>query len=195
MNGIEHITARILQDARAEADAVSAQAAEKAKQIAAEAEAKAGAEREAILAAGRADAQQRRQRLGSVAQLEARKLVLDAKQQMVTAAFDGALDRLCALEGDAAVELLAKLAAAASATGREQMLLAEKDRAAIGTKAVHRANELLGTGNLTLAEEAAPIRGGLILRDGPVETNCSFETLVQLRRSELAAPVAKLLFG
>lgn len=228
MNGIENITSRILQDAQAEADQLTAQAQAQARQIEAEAGAQAKAQAQAILQKGQAEAQQRRQRLASVAQLEARKLTLAAKQEMVGQAFAEALARLAALQGGQAVELLAKLAAAASVTGHEEVILAEKDRDAIGAQVVKRANELLaravapklpdevtdnpvgslldkvvagasamlaGTGMLTLAQDALPMAGGLVLRDGKVETNCSFETLVQLKRDELAAPVAKVLFG
>jgi len=51
-----------------------------------------------------------------------------------------------------------------------------------------------GTALLTLADETRPIRGGLILRDGEVEVNCAFETLVRLQRGELERQVAAILF-
>lgn len=51
-----------------------------------------------------------------------------------------------------------------------------------------------GTALLTLAEETRPIRGGLILRDGEVEVNCAFETLVRLQRGQLERQVAAILF-
>ena len=228
MNGIENITERILEDARAEAKTILDEANAKAAEIAAEAAANAQAQAQAICRKGQEEAEQRRQRLGSVAQLEARKMLLDAKQQMLGRAFSQALEQLCGLSDEKAVELLSRLAVAASATGKEQVILSEKDRERIGSQVVRRANQLLagevapelpeelskspvgnilnrvvagasamlaGTAMLSLADESRPMAGGLILRDGPVETNCTFETLVELHRSELAAPVAKLLFG
>lgn len=51
-----------------------------------------------------------------------------------------------------------------------------------------------GTAMLTLAEETRPIRGGFILLDGKVETNCAFETLVRLEKTAMAGEVARLLF-
>ena len=53
---------------------------------------------------------------------------------------------------------------------------------------------LAGTGMLTLAEETRPIKGGIILSDGDVETNCTFETLVRLQRENISGEVAKVLF-
>ena len=64
------------------------------------------------------------------------------------------------------------------------------DRVVTGASAV-----LSGTGMLTLAEESRPMAGGLILRDGRVETNCSFEVLIHLQRDALSAEVARALFA
>ena len=47
---------------------------------------------------------------------------------------------------------------------------------------------------MTLSEQTRPIQGGLILSDGDVEVNCSFETLVRLIRGETDREVAKVLF-
>ena len=73
--------------------------------------------------------------------------------------------------------------------------LAESKAGALLDKVVSGASALLaGTGMLTLSEETRPIRGGVILVDGRVETNCSLETLVRLQREELASQVAQVLF-
>jgi hypothetical protein len=37
--------------------------------------------------------------------------------------------------------------------------------------------------------------GGLLLRRGSIETNCSAELLVELQRGELSAEIAGLLFA
>ena len=51
-----------------------------------------------------------------------------------------------------------------------------------------------GTAQLTLSQETRPIQGGFILKDGNVEVNCTFETLVRLQRGEMDREVAKVLF-
>lgn len=227
MNGIEKITGKISADAQAEIDALAAQAQADAARIAAEYDAQARAEAEAILRRGREAAGQREERLGSVAGLEARKTVLAAKQDMVSRAFDRALEQLCALPDEDYVALLAVLCAKAARSGREQVWFSQKDRNRVGKAVVTRANELLarqvspklpdeltetktgafldrvltgasallaGTGMLTLAEGTRPIKGGVILSDGDVETNCSFEALVRLQRDRMASEVARALF-
>ena len=51
-----------------------------------------------------------------------------------------------------------------------------------------------GTAMLTVSEEARPIRGGFILRDGRIEINCAFDALIRAEREQTAGAVAKLLF-
>ena len=48
---------------------------------------------------------------------------------------------------------------------------------------------------LRLAPDTAPIDGGIILRCGPVETNCSLSMLMTANRRETEARVSRILFG
>ena len=194
MDGIEKITGRIESDAAREAEAIQEEARRQAGEIAARYEAQARRESADILERGRRAADERVERLASVAQLDARKLGLSAKQEMPARAYDRALEKLTGLPEGAYTDLLAQLAVEASSTGREAVILSAKDRARYGKAAVTRANEKLGDGHLTLSEQTRPIRGGLILSDGDVEVNCAFETLVRLQRGELDRQVAKVLF-
>ena len=94
MDGIEKIPGRIEADAEREIEAIQAQARAQAEEIAAGYEAQAGRESEEILARGRRNADERVERLASVAQLECRKLELAAKQEMLSRAYDKALEQL-----------------------------------------------------------------------------------------------------
>ena len=205
MNGIEKITGQIDADVQKEIDAALDQARAQAQEIETRYASQAEAQAEAIRRKGEQDAALRQERLVDVARLEARKTLLAAKQDMVGQAFDLALKKLLELPDQEYIALLAKLAVAASRTGREQVILSQKDRSRYGKQAVTMANEMLAkkagpraaesAGMLTLAEEARPMAGGLILRDGRVETNCSFEVLIHLQRDALSAEVARVLFA
>jgi V/A-type H+-transporting ATPase subunit E len=48
--------------------------------------------------------------------------------------------------------------------------------------------------HLTLSQEAGAFEGGLLLKNGAVEINGTFDTLVRLVRGEVAGEVAKVLF-
>lgn len=194
MDGIEKITAKIAADAQAEIDALTAEAQAEAGAIAAESKAKADALGASLKEKGKKAAAEREERVASVAQLDARNAALAAKQRMLDKAFDRALEKLCSLEDDAYIDLLARLLVKASVTGSEQVAFNQPDRTRVGKAAVTKANELLGSGSLTLAAGTRPIRGGFILVSGRVETNCAFETLVRLEKTNMAGEVAKLLF-
>ena len=195
MNGIEKLTQQIAADAQVEIDAILAEAKEKAGAITADyaqrAE-KAAAER---LTKGTEAAAQREERLISMADMERRKDLLAAKQDMVGKAFDKALEQLCNLPDEECVAILTKLAVAASASGKEQLIFSQKDRERVGKAVVLAANEALKDGNLTLSEQTRPMAGGFILSDGAIEVNCTFETLVRLQRGEMAGEVANVLFA
>ena len=143
MNGIDKITGRIDQDVQAEIDALLAEAKAKADAIAADYDRRAQAEADSLLKKGGQNAQLRQERLASVAQLEARKLTLGAKQEMVERAFEKALADLTGLPDEQYIALLADLAVRASRTGREQVIFSGKDRSRFGKAVVTRANEIL----------------------------------------------------
>lgn len=205
MNGIEKITGQIDADVQKEIDAALDQARAQAQEIEDRYASQAQTQAEAIRRKGEQDAALRQERLVDVAKLEARKTILAAKQDMVGQAFDLALKKLLELPDQEYIALLAKLAVAASRTGHEQVIFSQKDRSRYGKQAVTMANDMLAKkagpraaqtdGMLTLAEESRPMAGGLILRDGRVETNCSFEVLIHLQRDALSAEVARALFA
>ena len=227
MNGIEKITARIREDGQKEIDAVLAEARAQAAEITAKAQAEAKAAAAEVLAQGRRAAAEREDRMVSTAQMECRKAVLAAKQDVIEEAFQAAHKKLLELPSEQYVALLAELAAQASVTGKEKLVFSPSHRSQVGKAVVMAANKKLaeavapklpeevtdtkagaildkvvtgasavlsGTAMLTLAEETRPMDGGFILSDGPVEVNCTFDTLIRLQRGALAGEVAKVLF-
>ncbi len=195
MNGIEKIIDRISGDAQAEIDAILAEANAEAAQITAKYADQAKAEADEILKRGTAAAAEREERLASMAQMEGRKAELAAKQEVIEEAFALALKKLLALPEDKYVELLAGLAAKASATGKETLIFSAKDRDSVGKKVVDAASALVSGGAFVLGEGTRAINGGFILSDGAVEVNCSFETLVRLQKAEITGEVSRVLFA
>ncbi|MBQ9980429.1 MAG: V-type ATP synthase subunit E [Oscillospiraceae bacterium] len=198
MNGIENIVRRIAEDSQLEAERILAKAHEEAAQIELTCRQSAEADYAAAISKGKADADERVVRLGGVAELEAKKLVLSEKQNILDKAFAKALEELCDLpEGDY-VSLLARLAADGSVTGNEELIFSPDDKAFKGQKIVDAANALLKeqgkTANLTVSEETREMKGGLYIRQGNIENNCSFETIVRLMRQSISGDVARVLF-
>ena len=193
MNGIEKITARILADAQAEADAVKAEAEGKCAAIRGEYDKKAQDEYWKLVRGGVADCEARVQRMGRTAEMEAKKSLLNLKQEMVSEAFEKATAQVCSLPRDKYIAFLAGLAAKASGTKEEEILVAEHD-AAIGAQVAEEANKLCG-GKLHYDGNTLDMQGGVVLRRGDIEVNCNIEILVDQYRYELASQVAEVLFG
>lgn len=198
MKGTEKIIARINAEAKAEAQSVLEKAAALAAEIAEKSKAAAQEDYWNAVRAGVRECEALAARRERIAGMEAKKDILALKQQAVSDAFDRAEKMLTELPESDYVALLASLAAEAAGTGLEEVLFNERDKARCAKAVCAKANELLSArgkyGKLTVAEETADISGGLIVRQGGIETNCSIETLVQLRRGELSAAVAAALF-
>lgn len=129
----------------------------------------------------------------SVAELEARKLRLAAKQAVVANAFDTALDRLAAMDRGDYTRLLAERAKEAAVQGGE-LLFSERDRAEIGEKIVDLVNAGRTDAKVSLGSDTINARGGFVLRSGAVEINCTLETMVADIREEVTPQVVKALF-
>ena len=117
-------------------------------------------------------------------------------RQAIEQAFQKALEVLCAQENDKQVELLSS-AAAKYITSDAQVLLNEKDSAAFGQSLIDAISEKLKAQNkpyaVSLSPKPASIQGGMILAEGNIETNLSYEILIKNMRDELEAEVAKVL--
>ena len=193
MNGIDTILRRLDTDAKAEADAVLKKARQEAADITARYQAQAAQEAARLAARNEKAAEEREERLVSAAQMEGRKTILAAKQTVMEQVYDKALEKLLSLPRTQYIEVLAALLAQVSPEGRGEAIFSAADRETAGQAAVDAANAKTG-GHLMLSAETAPIRGGFLLRQGSVEVNCAFETLVRLQKTETAGLVARKLF-
>lgn len=195
MKGTEKIIAHIQADARAQADAILAQAERQCADIRGEFEKKAGDLYGEKIRAGVKDCQDKLDSQQRIAQMEAKKAVLTVKQDMVAKSFAMARERILAMPREDYVRFLGKLAAKASVSGDEELVLSAADREKLGAQVVEAANALLPKGRLSLAKESGSFDGGLLLRRGNVEVNCTLDLLVELCRGEMSAEIADMLFA
>lgn len=193
MNGLDKIIARMEADTRVECDALAANAAGNADAILRDYQAQADAVARDSAQRAETQAAEHLEHLNGSSQLVCRQRVLAAKQQLIDEAFARAAQALTALPQAEYVDLLASLAAE-NGSGDEELLLSKTDRDAVGAAVVEAANAKKPGAAFRLSEETRDTGGGLVLRRGRVELNCSFtEKLRQLRQEESSA-VAQLLF-
>lgn len=198
MKGLEKITGRISSEAEEAAAAVIAEGQRAAAEIRAGYEQKAKETEAELLRQGKEKLEQKVQRAGRAARLDAKKDVLSVKQEMISAAYEKARQAILALPEEKYVAFLAREAGAAALTGREEIILSGEDRKAVGEKLLAEANAIAKKrglpGTLKLSQETRPIRGGVVLRQGDIEVNCTLESLLELSRGSLDAEVARILF-
>lgn len=195
MKGTEKIIAHIQADAKSQADAILAEAEKQCEAIRADYDKKAAQVYAEKVRTGTKACQDQVDSVQRIARMEAKKALLSVKQEMVAKSFDQAQQLLTSLPEEQYVAFLAKLAARASVSGDEEIVLNERDRAAVGEAVVKEANALLKGGKLSLSERTGSFAGGLILSRGNVEANCTAELLVELCRGEMSVEIADMLFA
>ena len=199
MNGIEKITEKIIGDARLESDDIAAKAGEEALAILDEME-KAAAERvNAIVEGARTSAEAVKLRAKGASDLEIRKAVLSTKQEMIDKAFSLALEKLLALKEEQYIVVISQIALSGVLTGTEEVVMSAAEGKKYGKKLVDEINQKLKADNrtaaLSLSKESRDISGGLVLKNGDIETNCTFGAVLGQIRPEMTGSVAAGLFS
>lgn len=220
MTGLDKIIDRILGDAKEEARLIleSAQAdcrkmaedfAARAEQIRNDITDDAEKKGEAIVSRAKSAAAMNRRNL----LLKTRNALLDeafeaARQEVLDTKFGKYRELLTALLTSALIEE-ARAAAQSLAFGDEitefdtyEVLMNAADREAYGTAVVEDAKRAalrhIGAeraARVRLSEQVADIDGGLILRYGSIEANCSLSMLIAQMRRTHEAKVAAILFA
>lgn len=192
MNGIENIikkiadeakaeSEKVLSDARGEADAILTGYKEKVAEKKADADARAASR-----------AEENRLRLVGGYRLDERQKTLAKKQELISSAFDAAYEKLAALKGTERADVLARLALRAAGGESGEVILSAEDKASLADDVAKKISENSG---LKISDEVRPISGGLVLKRGATEVNCTFRALVDEMREAMSREVADILFG
>ena len=192
MKGTEKIIAHIEADAQAQADAVLGEARQRCEAIKARFDEKAARLYSDRIREGVKACQDQEDSALRISRMEARKSVLSVKQEMVEKSFDLAVQQIVALPDEKYTAFLANLVKKAGPAGDEEIILNAADRARVGEALLKAVNA--DGAKMKLSDETRELKGGLILRRGSIETNCSVELLVELCRGELSAKLADVLF-
>jgi V/A-type H+-transporting ATPase subunit E len=199
MAGADNIRAKILEEARQQAQTNIQRAEEEAARIISAAKEEAARKRNAIIERAEKEAVERSKRLVSAAELEGRKQMLQTKQEMIKQAFDMAVQKLNALPRESYEEILTGMILNSITTGREEVILSEGDIKKLGNGFVDSINKKLKArgvkGEVKLSDESRNITGGFIIKDGSIEINNTFEALVRMMHDELETEVVKVLFS
>ena len=221
MNGLEKITDKILAEAGAESQKILAEAEEECARIRATYAEKAQAIRLRVADEAEREGIDLVSRSKNGAATQKRNALLRVRGELVDETFDMTLMTLKSQSGEKYTEMLTGLLCAAfleqmeaEITGRTlygeedaiaperyEVLFNSSDRDRYGAAVLAGARLRLAAKvdaekleMLTLSDQTVNIDGGLILRCGEVESNCSLSLLFADLRRELEAEVSRALF-
>lgn len=222
MIGLEKVIGKILADAEADARETLAVAEADCAAITARYRAETEAELERLREASDKECQGIILRAKSSAGMAKRDAILEARAAILDEAYATAEREIRDMSGDAYLDLLSKMLRTALRDRLEaerdsmqlygedispaayEVLLSDRDRGTYGTRLLRSFKTGLGAkfpaealDKLTLAPDGdgSHIDGGLILRCGAVETNCTLSMLLAQNRRETEARVNQILFG
>ncbi|MGI6778380.1 MAG: V-type ATP synthase subunit E [Acetivibrionales bacterium] len=198
MAGAERITGRILEDAQNRAKSNILEAEKKASDIIRTAEEEARKKQKEIIDKAFVAADERKNRMISIAELEGRKEKLKTKQAMISEVFNKIHERLNSISDEEYEKILVNMVVNSVRDGDEEVLLSEKDKNRISSKFIKKINNMLFEkglkGKAVLSPQTRDIRGGFILKKGDVEINNSFEAIIKMQRDELEELIVAELF-
>ena len=222
MTGIEKITGKIISEAEADAAAIISGAQERCaeimfassaecEKIKAELEEKAAKDAESIVS-----------RAKSTAAMQKRNILLSARREATDRVFKNAYKEILNLPEEKYCEVVARFVADAvleqietektnvALYGEEEALLPEKyelifnknDREKLSGQILDGVGRIVigkmsrdELQKLVIAEDTADIEGGVIVRFGRTECNCSLETVFAQLRERLEGEISSLLFS
>ncbi len=220
MTGLDKIKDKIIAEAELDAEKILEDAQKKCNDILL----RAGGDADNIKAdldiAAHREAESMISRAKSGAALEKRNIISEAKSRAADLAFETAKKEILGLPKDKYTDFLAKLLISAissqldiektnlalygEASGEEpiDILLSKEDILAVGAELIPAAKRLSvgkpvanALSRAGVSVESADIEGGMIVRIGPLDINCSVEAMIDAAKERLEGDVARILFA
>lgn len=204
--GIEKITDRITAEAKSAYDEAVTAARREASAIIEDANVKAEKILTDALTRGQTEKEKIIKYRKSVADIDAGKVILQKKQEILSECFEEAENAIIGMEEERYIELLVKLGAAADMYGGKLLFNAE-ERERIGQRVCDGLNEEVAgrrkrkygdeiqyAERFTLEENTGNMKGGYIVTYRSTYADCTIESLVKEYRTSLAGEAAKILF-
>ena len=189
MESVSKILYAISAESRAAADRILENGRNNAAEMRKLSDREAQLAEERIIAEAEKTAGEIRQRSISQAGIESRNIRLKAKREALTQAFDKAGERLAGLAADQKKELYQRLILKYSSSREVNIQLNEADKKAFGSRM--KADGI----KVRVDDEAGSFSGGLIIREKDIETNCTFEVILEAARKEMETEIAAVLFS
>lgn len=192
MGALENITHRIKKDASQKAQKKIDQAKRQAKEILEQAQKELTREKKTLELETERIIKIQRSRAISEGKLEGRKMMLNAKEEVITSAFTIANQRLAELDQAQKESYLSSaIKGAVSELGSDVTALCNPKDAALVTKVAKQVDS-----KIKVSSEGIEFIGGVVVRanDGSAQIDATFEGLLNRKRNDLRREIAEILF-
>lgn len=194
MSGIDRIIDKIISQANIQAENETNYVLSKIEKSEKEQKKRFDRSMEGEIAHAKKRASEEYKRVIADAMLECRKNLLNEKVQVINEVFDKTLIHLTKLPETSYINMLANMAKMVLVEGENEIILNTNDNKNIGAKLVKTLKENNKEYNISLSNKTIKSSGGLIVKNGDIQTNLTFEAVLRVEREKLEGEVVKLLF-
>jgi V/A-type H+-transporting ATPase subunit E len=192
MGALENITQRIKSDATQKAQKKINEARRQAEEILKQSQKELEREKKALELETYRTIKIQRSRAISEGKLESRKMMLNAKEEIISKAFEHANQRLAELDSVHKERYLSRaIKAAVSELGSDVTALCNQKDAALVSKVASQVDS-----KINVSSEGVDYIGGVVIRanDGSAQIDATFEGLLNRMRNDLRREIAGILF-
>lgn len=198
MTGLEKILKHIEDDATATATASITEANNEAEAIIFAAKEEVEKKRSKFMEQSKHEVEESIKRAESTALLKEKKMILDAKQQVISNVIADAKNVLTQYSSEDYFKVVIKMVKKYALGQSGQIVFSNTDKQRLPDQFEQTIGQaLLGIEGaaLTISEKTESIDGGFILIYSDVEVNCSFDALFFAARESLQDKVCEILFA
>jgi V/A-type H+-transporting ATPase subunit E len=196
MSGLNRLVEQIKTAAKEAADAKLAQARQEAENIIGEAEERAKQESSIILREAEEKASDIIERAKSSADLQKRRAILAAKQQIIEDVIKKTNAALKSLSNEEYSDLILKMVSKYAHPQKGQIIFSKQDLERLPAGFEQKLNKAVESkgGSLLISSENRPIEGGFILVYGDIEENCTFTAIYSSKHDILQDKIHEFIF-
>ncbi len=195
MTGIEKILTEIREESQKVTQELEAGNEKKIRALEEEIRQETRQKCEEIAQKGEEECQRILERSLSSSKLLERRMLLEAKQEILESTLEQARASVSAMEEEAYFAWLLRVICKRALPGDGVLLLSSRDKARLPQDFLRKLQEALPQGTrLELSPDSREISGGCVLLYGGIEENCSVDALFAAGREELTDLARGILF-
>ncbi len=186
MNDGKIIIDKIIAEAEEAAKKVLAKGQQEADAILKAAQEKADKEADVYDREAQAEAEKATAKEISGAEMQAKKMILETKQGILAEVIEEAEKKLLSLEDAEYAKVIGNMLDGLDKTLGTEIIVSAKDATRLAAVVKEKG--------FTLSDQTSDIGGGFIVKNGSIEYNYSFESIITVEKEEIQQTAAKILF-